>query len=339
MSRLPVSTTICSNRPALVSVAMTTYNQEQFIEQSIQSVLSQVTDFPFELVIGDDRSTDRTRSVVIRYARRHPGQVRVLLHPKNRGPQRNLVQTLRACRGRHIALLEADDYWTSVQKLQKQVTFLEAHPQCAQCFHAVTAFFEDARAAPFIKGSPPGLGAISTLEDLLKFNYMPYCSVMFRGESLDSFPSWYYTQTAVDWLLFILIAQTGLIGYLDESMAAYRIHADGVWSRLSPFEQQRALLESYDVLKTHFGGRFDGSIRCGQFHCHYKLAMAHLDCGDGPSARAHALKGVMQRPFGNRYDAELVVRVLLRSYLPPAFGAARWIYRILRNLRKTLRAQ
>ena len=91
------------------------------------------------------------------------------------------------------------------------------------------------------------------------------------------------------------------------------------------------MLESYDVLKTYLDRRFDESIRYGQFRCYYELAMAHLECGDRPSARAYAVKGLLQRPFGNRYDAELAVRVLLNAYVPPLFRLARWVYRIFRD--------
>ncbi len=320
----------------MVSVAMTTYNQEQFIDQAIESVLSQETDFPVELVIGEDYSTDRTRPIVIQYARRYPRKIRLLLRSKNLGPQHNLVETLRACRGRYIALLEGDDYWTSTQKLQKQVTFLESHPQCAQCFHAVTFFFQDGRAGPFVEEPAEALKTVSTLEDLLRINYMPYCSVMFRRRLLNGFPEWYYTQIAVDWLLFILIAQNGWVGYLDETMAAYRMHSRGVWSRLSQFSQQMALLESYEVLKTYFGRRFDKSIRYGRFRCYYVLAMAHLESGDLHSARAYAFKSIMQRPFGSRYSSELAIRVVLRSYVPRVFKLARVFYRAFGTVRKTL---
>jgi len=320
----------------MVSVAMTTYNQEHFIDQAIQSVLSQETDFPVELVIGEDYSTDRTRPIVKQYARRYPRQIRLLLRAKNLGPQHNLAETLRACGGRYIALLEGDDYWTSAQKLQKQVAFLESHPQCAECFHAVTFFFEDGRCAPFVERPPDGVKTVSTLEDLLRINYMTYCSVMFRRRLLDRFPDWYYTQIAVDWLLFILIAENGWIGYLDETMAAYRMHSRGVWSGLSQISQQTALLESYQVLKTYFGRRFDKSVRYGQFLCYYKLAMAHLENGDLHAAKACAFKGIMRRPLRSLYCNEVDIRWLLRLYAPRVFKLTRGIYRAFGAFRKGL---
>jgi glycosyltransferase involved in cell wall biosynthesis len=335
--RRPVSLTFGSERPVMVSVAMTTYNQEQFIDQAIQSVLSQETDFPVELVIGEDYSTDRTRPIVIQYARRYPRQIRLLLRATNLGPQYNLVGTLSACRGRYVALLEGDDYWTSTQKLQKQVAFLESHPQCAQCFHAVTFFFEDGRSAPLVVRPPDALQTVSTLEDLLRFNnYMQYCSVMFRRSLLDHFPDWCCKQIAVDWLLFILIAQNGWVGFLDETMAAYRMHSQGVWSGLSLISQQMALLESYKVLKAYFGRRFDKSIRYGQFRCYYKLAMAHLEGGNIHAARSCAFRGMMRRPFGSRYFTDVDIRFLLRLCGPLVFKLTRRIYRAFGTLRRRL---
>src|SRR5687768_16687744 len=111
-----------------VSVAMITYNHEAFVAQAIESVLMQKTDFDFELVIGEDCSTDKTREIVNGYKSKYGERIRVLLPAKNLGINRNLKQTLLACQGRYIALLEGDDYWTSSLKLQKQVNFLDTHP-------------------------------------------------------------------------------------------------------------------------------------------------------------------------------------------------------------------
>src|ERR1039457_6922720 len=89
-----------------VSVSMITYNHEKFIAQAIEGVLRQETDFPVELVIGEDCSTDGTRKVVQDYATRYPNVIRALLPASNLGMMRNAVETLRACRGEHLAALE-----------------------------------------------------------------------------------------------------------------------------------------------------------------------------------------------------------------------------------------
>src|SRR5262245_40033788 len=96
-----------------VSVCMLAYNHEQFIAQAVESVLAQKTSFPFELVIGEDFSTDNTRTILQDYAARNPGVVRLQLADFNHGPKPNFIKTFSACRGQYVALLEGDDYWTS----------------------------------------------------------------------------------------------------------------------------------------------------------------------------------------------------------------------------------
>jgi glycosyltransferase involved in cell wall biosynthesis len=116
------------SKTPLVSVKMITYNHEPYIAQAIEGVLMQETNFPIELVIGEDCSTDRTREIVLDYQRKHPEMIRVITAQKNVGAHKNSLRTSKACRGKYIAFCEGDDYWTDPYKLQKQVDFLEANP-------------------------------------------------------------------------------------------------------------------------------------------------------------------------------------------------------------------
>ena len=112
----------------LVSVAMITYNHEKYIRQAIQGALNQQTAFPYELVVGEDCSLDRTRQIVLDFQRRFPHRVRAITGPRNVGGHENARRVLQACRGKYIAFCEGDDYWHNPLKLQVQVDFLEANP-------------------------------------------------------------------------------------------------------------------------------------------------------------------------------------------------------------------
>lgn len=114
----------------LISVKMITYNHARYISQAIECVLAQKTVFPFELVIGEDCSTDGTREIVFDYARRYPELIRVITTDQNVGMQKNSNRTSDACQGKYIAYCEGDDYWHHPEKLQKQVAYLESHPEC-----------------------------------------------------------------------------------------------------------------------------------------------------------------------------------------------------------------
>lgn len=118
------------NCPPLVSVHMITYNHAPYISRAIEGVLAQKTDFEFELVIGEDCSTDGTREIALAYQEAHPERVRVITSEKNVGMHANAKRTMDACRGRFIAWCEGDDYWHREDKLQRQVDYLLNHPDC-----------------------------------------------------------------------------------------------------------------------------------------------------------------------------------------------------------------
>jgi glycosyltransferase involved in cell wall biosynthesis len=114
----------------LVSVKMITYNHAPYIAQAIEGVLQQKTNFPFELVIGEDCSTDGTREIVFKYPKKYPNIIRVITSDANVGMKKNSYRTTKACRGKYVAFCEGDDYWHHVDKLQKQFDYMESHPGC-----------------------------------------------------------------------------------------------------------------------------------------------------------------------------------------------------------------
>lgn len=119
-----------------LSVCFITYNHEPYLRQSLDSVLAQKTDFPFEIVVGEDCSTDNTRAILLEYKEKYPDKIKLLFREKNLGcPTLNVYQTSMECRGDYIAYLEGDDYWTDDNKLQKQVDFLDAHNDYMACTH------------------------------------------------------------------------------------------------------------------------------------------------------------------------------------------------------------
>ncbi|WOL38946.1 glycosyltransferase family 2 protein [Pyramidobacter sp. YE332] len=133
----------------VVSIGMATYNHEKYIARAIESVLMQEVTFSYELVIAEDCSTDHTREIVQKYQKKYPEVIRLILHEKNIGMQKNSNCLRRACRGKYRANLEGDDYWLFSDKLQKQVNFLEEHPDfiatggdfvCVNDFGAPCAF-------------------------------------------------------------------------------------------------------------------------------------------------------------------------------------------------------
>ncbi len=231
----------------LVSCCIITYNHAPYIGQAVESVLQQQHNYPVEIIIADDRSTDGTTAILQDYQQRYPSLIKLIVQEQNQGASKNFMQLLYAAKGKYIAYLEGDDYWIDKGKLKKQIDFLEQNPDFVICFSNVLETFSDDPADPrnhLHEG--PGSKAITTLNDLLYGNYIQTSSVVFRNRLFDYFPSWYGPLMPGDWPLHILNAQYGKIFYDKECMSVHRNHSDGIWSSQ---KQIRRIANSLNVCK------------------------------------------------------------------------------------------
>ncbi len=301
-----------------LSVCLITYNHEQFIAEALESALAQQTDFVYEIVVGDDCSTDRTREIVFEYQQRYPEKIRHSHPEENLGVNRNLAQTLQACRGEYIALLEGDDYWVSDLKLQKQVDFLDSHLNCAIVFHAVKTVNQNDTVAT--RNSPRfGRRKILTIEDLLRLgNFIPTCSAVFRNRLFGEFPSWYYTLRIGDFPLHIFNAQYGKIGYLDRVLGAYRLHSGGTFSAERSCRNVPEVVRLYDHLNAYLDYKYDRTITAIKS---YWEAVDFYRKGDLAKAQACAALRASAPP----YNAQAMMAWLL-THSPP-------LYRLVRAFR------
>lgn len=208
----------------LVSVRVITYNHEKWIAQCLEGVLMQRTNFPFEVIVGEDCSTDRTREIVLAYAAKYPDKIRVLLSETNLGHQMNSFRVQQACRGKYHTMLEGDDYWIDPLKLQKQADFMEAHPEVSLCFHNALILNEKYGVTRLFFENP--------FQEILDFEAvyqvtLPTASLMARSEILATQPEWRLKIWCGDLLFRLWCAHHGKFGYLDQMMSVYRRHAGG----------------------------------------------------------------------------------------------------------------
>ena len=242
-----------------LSVAMITYNQEGYIAQALESVLAQKVDFQYEIVIGEDCSTDGTRDIVRDFQRRYPERITPLMRPGNLGAMRNFAETLAACRGQYVAFLEGDDYWTRGDKLQRQLDFLDANPDCALCCHRVKYLTETGTSA--VDVYPLLAAGTYAIEDLLRMNFVPTCSTVVRRNLVPIFPEWLFTLKMGDWPLFVMVARHGKIELMDEIMATYRVHSGGTWTSLPRMTQLREVTRMLRLLDEHMDFHHTKAIR------------------------------------------------------------------------------
>jgi glycosyltransferase involved in cell wall biosynthesis len=244
-----------------LSVMMLTYNHERLIGQALESVLAQRVNFDYEIVVGEDCSTDGTRAVLMDCYRRYPDRIVPLLHDRNVGSLRNFQTTLAACKGGYLSILDGDDYWTCETKLQRQVDFLDSHPDYAITCHRVQIRDETgggrAGVLPPIRITP---GSYS-IEDLLADNFIPTCSVMYRWDLGGSVPDWFLDLRLGDWPLHIFVARSGKVHFTDDVMAVYRWHSGGVWSSMSTLSQSREIIRMLLTLDAQFDFQYTEKIR------------------------------------------------------------------------------
>ncbi len=268
-----------------VSVSIVTYNQEEFIAETIESALMQQTDFDFEIVIGEDCSTDRTREIVMEYQKNYPDKIRLTLRDENIGMNPNFFDTIARCNGEYVALLDGDDVWTDENKLQKQADLLDSDPSLAICFHNVNVEYTDGsrETYPFHTTKTeyeiysPVPQQISTIEKIIAGNFMQTCSVMFRNKLFGEVPEWFYGLNIGDWPLHILNAQYGKIAYIDEIMARYRVHPKSVWTTQSHAERCAKLIEVYEKFNEFFNFRYTHIIDRERRYYYAEIVNANIN--------------------------------------------------------------
>jgi glycosyltransferase involved in cell wall biosynthesis len=236
--------------PPKVSVLMITYNHERYIADAIQSALMQETAFEYEIVIGEDCSTDRTRAICRRFAERYPECIRLLPEESNLGMHRNSRRTYASCRGEYIAILEGDDFWTSRRKLQMQADLLDEKAEIVLSFHQVNRLDEQGRGRSSVwptRSLPERTGVL----DILQGDYVPTCSVMLRQSAVPVIPDWFEQLAMGDWPLWVLASQHGALHFTPEPMATYRLHSNGAWSSMDSLREKREKLRFYLVIESH----------------------------------------------------------------------------------------
>jgi glycosyltransferase involved in cell wall biosynthesis len=249
-----------SNRAPLVSVSITAYNLARLLPKALDSALAQRTTFPIEIVIGDDCSQDDTLRVAHAYREKHPEVIRVLERSANAGIQRNTYETLEQCRGKYIAWLDADDYWTDPEKLAIQVAIMESDPSVNLCCHRVRYVTLDGAVK---KETVPDLMAgRQGLEELLRENFVRTPTAMFRNGILHELPEWYFElESLSDWPIWVFLALSGDLVLIDRNMADYVLTPSSSHSSKGKMFQHRMDAEFYERIESVVPRRFHRMIR------------------------------------------------------------------------------
>ncbi|MBP5394184.1 MAG: glycosyltransferase [Bacteroidaceae bacterium] len=324
----------------LISVIVCTYNQEDTIGRTLDSILSQECHLPIEIVIGEDCSTDRTLAVCQQYQEQHPDTIRILANKPNKGFVRNYFDCLRACRGKYIADCAGDDFWIDKQKLEKSSLILDSNPDVG-IVHTDWLRHNEQTKEMASPGRPMFRQAYIDGKEMLIGILMPrerpaiqLCTSMYRNEwiqqAMRDFPQFFDPDTyqCEDVQIAFFLARMGRVAYLDTPTLAYTC---GGTTISNPDNEEKLFLFwanttrlSFDLAQA-FDIHDDQLDRFFQARIH-KLLMHAFRSGK-PSLKTKALK--MQQEINVADNRQILfAKVLL---LPAIWQIMRFVRNVLKS--------
>ena len=219
----------------LVSVSLVAYNASAYIKDAIEGCLMQQTSFPFEIIIHDDASQDQTPQIILDYASNFPDKIIPIIQTVNQfsqGHEINAKINIPKARGKYIAFLEADDYWIDPLKLEKQVDFMEKHPEVSMCFTATKHIESSSSNMVAIKRYRDHDSVCSVEDVILKGGgLLDMGSAVVRRSIYENVPDWYHYSQIWDNSVPLLALTYGEIQYLNEITTVYRLNVPGSWTQ------------------------------------------------------------------------------------------------------------
>ena len=303
----------CPANNIKVSIAVITYNHEKFIREALDSILSQVINFKIDINIGDDFSTDNTRAILEEYKCRYPDIINLILHTTNIGMMNNFASTLQACKGKYIALLEGDDYWCDVNKLQTQVDFMDKNEGYAISFHKVKKIFDDTDNEEIILNNEL-IKDTYEIDDLLPGNFIFTNSVLYRNNLFATFPKGFLDLPMGDWPLHILNAKYGKIHFSNKVMSVYRIHGSSEWSSKTKMYRKNANLKTYYFIKENIPDKYKDVVRSKISVLHTGLALNEFRVCNYSGFIKHILKGMFIFPYIGYLTSNMVRESIRNEY-------------------------
>lgn len=230
----------------LVSIVYMTYNQEQYVNDALQSFLLQETSFPFEILIHDDASSDSTTEIIQAYAKKYPHIIRTIYQKINQfsQPKKNvLLIAVSQAQGKYVAFCEGDDYWINPKKLQTQILEMEKYPNCNISFHPALQRCSQGKEKIIAKHN--GHTKVFSAREVILggAGFCPTASLIINKTIFQSIPSWFLEAPVGDYFLQILASLNGGALYLNEVMSVYRIGSAGSWS--SRIEKDENYAQNY----------------------------------------------------------------------------------------------
>lgn len=240
-----------TQEPPLVSICCITYNHEKYIEDALEGFLIQETDFPFEILIHDDASTDKTADIIREYEARYPNLIKPICQTENqftKGVNPNYKYNFPRAKGKYIALCEGDDYWISSNKIKRQFDMMEANQDIGMVHTDV--LYIDSNNQPI---KPPD--SYYCFKDRVRQGYVFWdllingnsiltVSVMIKRNLIEHYSEWFY----FDYWLFLDVSRKSLVSFISDKMVAYRRHQGGIMLSDPLYTKERGEWVRLDIM-------------------------------------------------------------------------------------------
>jgi len=312
-----------------VSACIIAYNHEQYIKDCLEGALKQNVNFDYEIIISEDCSTDRTREICVEYQKKYPDKIKLFLNEKNLGLIGNWVKALSLCQSEYVAICEGDDYWIDPAKLQKQIDFLDSHPDFALSGHNAQVVKNGQVIRLYAGAKQPKTMELKYI--LAHGSGSPTCSLVIRNSAIQNLPDWFSKMRACDWTIQAMAAQHGKMKYFTNIMGVYRKHDKGAGfaAKINAHKAgspdfalpSKYTLEMIDNLNRHFNYQYDRELKRQSAYWYNLYINEYLKAGDIKMAKTYAgkiLKVILPLSNwrGTWLTAKQALRLLAIYFLP-----------------------
>lgn len=246
-----------------ISVVVPIYNQAKYLRQALESILSQECSCSYEILLGNDFSSDESGIICTEYKNKYPNIIKYFNNEENVGLLKNYKMLLIEAKGEYIAILEGDDYWTDNKKLQKQITFLEQNPDYGLVHSDCDYLYDEHNAIVNSYNKAKGVKVSSgfVLTKLIEYCFIKPLTAIFRKDLYDKYINIdeYIKENFItlDYPLWLDLSHKTKFYYMPESTGVYRIHINSVSNNSETFQNRKKFLDSTLKTQKYFIKKYD----------------------------------------------------------------------------------